>query len=309
MSALVGVVGVGIAVAIPGLHATGWILAMAAAFALYRNGARYYSAATGSTGRVLVSDLSGIVAFAAAFLATADATDSARVAITWLSAAVVSSATLRLAHIRVGSGLFAWIRSHRTAIRPLLLDSLLMDAGAIGTPFVLAGSMGPSRFGIYRAVSNIALPVRLLIDPLRPVLGRISPRLMFGCPAGLAIGAVTVAFSLACYFGLTAVVPLLDARLGTLSSLVPYAWACSVFIAGSLLGTIYYILCRTSSGHRDIMIGRIAQTVLVVVLPILGLVLFQLSGAIWGFAISSAISAGIWMWLAYTGTRTPRTPL
>jgi hypothetical protein len=307
LSGLVGTVGIVVAIATPGLHSTGWILALAAAFALYRNGARYYSAATGSTVRVLVSDLSGVVAFAVSLVATADVADGMRVAVTWLAAAVISSLTLKLAHVRAGSGLFAWIKEHRASIRPLLLDSLMMDIGAIGTPLVLAGPLGASNFGIYRAVSNVALPVRLLIDPIRPMLGRASPRVLFGRAASFAIGSATVVLSLSCYFALTSLLPFVGFQLGTLSSLVPYAPACSAFVAGSMLGTIYYIACRTTATHREIMTGRIAQTGLVIVLPILGLLLFQLSGAIWGFALSSVISALVWIWLARAGARTPRT--
>lgn len=300
LSVVVGAVALVAALVIPELNSNGWALAGAVLFALYRNGVRYYSVAEGQVIRALVSDLAGIVAFTIALIALRDASHLLVVSVAWLAAGLVSSLVLSRPRLRWGFGLVRWSCVHVAEIRPLLLDSITMDLGAIGTPFLLAGFMGATRFGIYRAVSNVALPVRLLIDPLRPALGRVRPQQFFVRSVTVLIASGAIALAAACYFALTLVVPHLGFRLGTLSSLVDYAPASSVFVIGSLLGTVYYIACRTNSSQRGILTGRIVQTIVVVIMPIVGYAFFDLSGAIWGFAISSVVSAGVWIALAYS---------
>jgi hypothetical protein len=300
LSALAGATALVAALTIPELSSNAWALAGAVLFALYRNGIRYHSVAEGQISRVLISDAAGIVAFAIALVAARDESHLSSVTLAWLAAGLAGSLVLSRPRLRWGFGLLRWSRIHVGEIRPLLLDSIFMDLGAIGTPFLLAGFMGATRFGIYRAVSNAALPVRLLIDPLRPTLGRMRPEQLFGRSVTALIASVSIVLAAASYFALTVVVPRLGFRVGTLSSLVEYAPATSIFVIGSLLGTVYYIACRTNASQRGILTGRVFQTLVVVIMPIAGYAFFNLAGAIWGFAISSVVSAGAWIALAYT---------
>jgi hypothetical protein len=305
LSVLVGLAAFLTSMAVPGLGPYAWCLALAVAFSLYRGGARYFSIAQGELRQVLISDLGGIGIFAVSVtvLSLEHLSVMWIVIGSWAASAAICSLVLRRPRYRRSLGPLSWIRSHHNEIRPLLVDSLLMDAGAIGTPFLLAGFMGSTRFGIYRAVSNVALPVRLLIDPIRPVLGRTSPARLFSRSSGSAISLVTLLMAAGCYLALTLVVPRIGFHVGTLSSLVPFALPASLFVAGSLLGTVYYIICRTNASHRHIVIGRIAQTVLVIAMPILGFALGGLGGAIWGFALSSVISGAVWVWFAYLSSQ------
>jgi hypothetical protein len=222
-------------------------------------------------------------------------------------ASVSAVAVLGLPRFAWGSGLVSWIRSNHAVIRPLLLDSLLMDAGAIGTPFLLAGLMGPRNFGIYRAVANVAVPVRLLAEPLRPVLGRLPPRRLFSAGVTALIVGMGAVLAAACYLVLVLVLPRLGFELGTLIALVPYALPSSLFVAGNLYITVYYYFCRTNATHRRIIIGRFSQTALVVALPLVGFAVSGLLGAIWGFALSSLIAAVVWMVVARLGRADDRT--
>jgi hypothetical protein len=280
---------------IPELQSAAPFLISAVFFALYRNGARYYSVSVGAIRRVVIADWVGTLAFAVSLAAGWSLADVPKIAFSWLSSVLLSSVLLKVPSIQRGSGLLSWVRSHRASIRPLLSDSLVMDLGAIGTPFLLAGLIGAGPFGTYRAVSNAALPVRLLIDPLRPILGSIDHRVLSGRKSVLLLGLGAATLAIGCFAALDVVIPNLGFRVGTLSSLVPFAIPTSFFVVGSFLGTFFYIVCRTRATPRGILVGRSSQTILVVLAPIIGYTLYGLAGAIWGFSISSALSAMIWV--------------
>lgn len=305
LSCIVALGAAGPTLAIPELHSAAPFLIPAVFFALYRNGARYYSVSVGAIRRVIVADWIGILAFAVALAAGWSLADVQKIGLSWLSSVLLSSLFLKAPSIKQVPSLLSWVRTHRASIRPLLADSLVMDLGAIGTPFLLAGLMGPGPFGTYRAVSNAALPVRLLIDPLRPALGRIEPRVLFGRMSVLVLGLGAAVLAIGCFAALDLVIPNLGFRVGTLSSLVPFAAPSSVFVAGSFLGTIFYIACRTRATARGILLGRAAQTLLVTLSPIFGYLLSGLSGAIWGFAISSVIAAVAWILITFITGRQP----
>lgn len=282
---------------VEGLRSDALLLGGAVLAAVYRNGARYFAAAERSITRVLISDIAGIVTFTGALALTWGNLVSS-ITIPWLVSGIAGSVVLRLPRVRRGSGPISWVSDHKHHIRPLLVDSLLMDAGAIGTPFLLAGFMGPTRFGVYRAVSNVALPVRLLIDPLRPILGRLPRARVLDRKATTFLLAASFVLSGACFVVLLLVVPAIPVSLGTLSSLTAFAVPCSIFVIGSLLGTVYYIVCRAHAPHSRILLGRVVQTLAVIALPLLGAAIWGLSGAIWGFTISSCLSAAVWASIA-----------
>ena len=295
LSGIVALVATGPSTAIPELRSAAVFLVLAVFFALYRNGVRYHSVATGALTRVVISDCAGILAFLVPLVVGWHLPDIQKVALSWFASVLLSSVVLKSPVLLRSRSLASWARTHGAAIRPLLFDSLVMDLGAIGTPFLLAGLLGAGPFGTYRAVSNAALPVRLLIDPLRPTLGRIGTRVLLG-RAGIAlISSATVVLTIGSYGALAILVPHLGFRLGTLTSLVAFAVPSSVFVAGSFLGTIFYIVCRTKATPRGIFVGRALQTLFVVVAPIAGFLVTGLPGAIWGFAISSVISAIAWI--------------
>lgn len=304
LSMVAGIVGVAAGILsflVAGEPVSAVLMFAAVPFAVYQSGARYYRVATGSLRRVLGSDVAGIAGFGIGIVALHWLPGLAWIAGSWVLCALSAAVVLGLPRFAWGSGLIGWIREHHAIIRRLLLDSLLMDAGAIGTPFLLAGLMGARQFGIYRAVANVAMPVRLLAEPLRPLLGRLPPRRLFSARVSALIVAAGVLLSAACYLVLILVIPRLPFHLGTLVALLPYALPTSLFVAGNMYITVYYYYCRTNAAHRRILAGRFAQTILVVALPIAGFAFAGLLGAIWGFAISSLIAAGVWVVVARLG--------
>lgn len=306
LSFLIGMASLVTALLMPPLLPAAAFLGIASLLAVYQNGTRYYRVAEETYKRVIVSDIAGIAFFTAGVIVASGLPPLQRVSIAWTLGALAAVVPLGLPSVRRRYGLLAWVRSHRSAIGPLLSDSLLMDAGAIGTPFLLAGLLGPARFGVYRAVSNVALPVRLLVEPMRPAIGRSGRTVLFSATGLLTVGGVTLGMSLAAYFALIAVVPALPFSVGTLTALVPYAAAASVFVAGNLVGSVYYILCRTNSTHAQILTGRFIQTGLVIVFPIAGFLVQDLAGAIWGFSVSAVISAAVWMGIALASRQRDR---
>lgn len=303
LSVAVGAFAGVLCVAIPELRVAVVPMIVAVLFAVYHSGARYHRLANGSLRRAVLSDVAGLAGLAIGLVGFSWLPSVAWVAVTWLLGGAAAIAVLGLPRFGRGTGLVAWSRRNHAVIRPLLTDSLLMDAGAIGTPFLLAGFMGARDFGVYRAVANVAMPVRLIVEPLRPALGRLAPERLFSFRVTGVLLATGVALSAACYVVLVVVIPWLGIELGTLSALVPYALPASLFVAGNLYGSVYYIICRTNSPHRRIMVGRISQTVLVIALPVLGFVIAGLAGAIWGFAVSSLISSAVWFTLARQSLR------
>ncbi|MEW1982981.1 hypothetical protein [Pseudarthrobacter oxydans] len=273
-------------------------LGVAVCLGIYRSGARYHRMAVGLTRQVILADFLGMSAFVAVLVSVHGPERTAVLSMAWAASGSISVIALGLPVLYVGSGPIRWWRMHKRDITPLLADSTLMDVGAIGAPFLLAGFMGPKNFGLYRGVANAAMPVRLLLDPLRPTIGRKPPGFFFQRPVLWLIFGISFTFAALCYLALELLVPRLPMRLGTLSELAVFSHQAAVFAAASFLGTLFYVVCRNSGSRRTIMTGRILQTFLVVALPVIGFVFMGLPGAVWGFAVSASVSAVIWLCLA-----------
>ncbi len=300
LGSLAGSVALGAFVAcqvISEVQSVAWLLSVAVLLGIYRSGTRYYWLVNGAVRRVVLSDILGIAGLSAAFVVLQNASPILQVAAAWSFSTVASAAALGFPLFQRGAGPLAWWRARSGEIKPLLADSLLMDIGAIGTPFLLAGSMGPEGFGIYRGIANASMPVRLLVDPLRPALGgKNRDFFLRGAPA-IGIICATGLVGLGSYLALSWLVPSLSLELGTLSSLEAYAFPAAIFASANLVGTIFYIACRTNADRREIMAGRIFQTLVVVSMPLFGFFIQGIPGAIWGFALSAFMSALVWVGL------------
>jgi hypothetical protein len=282
---------------IPELRSLCALLGLAVLLGVYRSGARYYWAAQGASRRVLISDLLGIAAMFVVLGLFHDAAGLLLISASWSVSVAASAVALGLPGLHRSAGPFAWVRRHASEIKPLLMDSTLMDVGAVGTPFLLVGSMGAEKFGIYRGISSAAMPVRLLVDPLRPALGNLPSEFLFRTKPAVIVWTLALLIGGVSYCVLEWLVPSLPFRMGTLSELVAYAEPAAIFAASNFIGHVFYVVSRTNLNSRTLMSGRIFQTIVVVVMPVLGFLLQGLSGAIWGFAVSAAASALIWVYL------------
>lgn len=278
------------------------VLALAAAAACFRIPARYAALLRGDWRGALVVDLAAsalLVAGAAAALAVGH---GAIDVVVWAWAAAMTGACvfgisplLRAPGVVVG-----WVRRRRRDIVPLTLDSLVQDISSIGAPYVIAPILGLANFGIYRAISNVAAPVRLVIEPLRPSWARVDAvtlrHKLVRASAGIAVPA-----GLAAGLGIE-VLRWSPWSLGVLDALRPWAVPAGAFVTFSLIALMFYAAARLQLGGRALWKGRIAQSGTAIVLPIGGALLGGLAGAIWGYVVATALGAVVWAVL----TRPPR---
>jgi hypothetical protein len=272
---------------------------------VYRVSARYYAVRQGS--QVLIGDIAGLIVTVALWSWLAVQGDRSLMAMTtaWAAGAVASALASRLPPMPSLALLRSWLSDKLTQIRPLLRDSLLMDAGAIGTPYLLAPLLGVAQFGTYRAVSNVAAPVRLLLTPLRPKIAMISQ----AAPSwkrDLLVVIAAIGLALCAFFALL-LVAIAPFDLGTLSGLGAYALPTAIFVGANFLGTFHYIVARAALGGGGLLLGRAIQTVVAIAGPLLGFVVAGLGGAIWGYALVTVVSAIAWSVLVSRARRGPES--
>lgn len=298
-SAAFGVVGLAMGFVV-GL---GWVHALlggcAVATLVHRTGARYFETRVDDWRHVIAGDLgntiAGLAFFVGAVLAGADALTA--VLITWAAGSVAASLLSRRPTLRLRNRpLRRWAIVHRRAIRTLLADSMLLDLGAIGTPYLVAPLLGLAPFGIYRAVSNVAIPVQLVLNPLRPVVTGSSRERLLSTRLLGALTALLVLAGAAAYAILLAL-PSLPVRLGVISDLHQVALPAALFVPANGLSFFLYLVARGHAPARRIFQARVAQTVLAVAAPVVGAIGWGLQGAVWGFSASAWVFAALW-WLA-----------
>lgn len=186
-----------------------------------------------------------------------------------------------------------WISRHRREIRPLLRESMVQEISAIGTPYVLAPMLGTASFGIYRAVSNFNAPVRLVFNFLRPYIANSSldkslsaKSLFFVCSLSLAWGTIFSAILL-----FIAERPSGIAMLDALAEFWLPAGIYMVFAVGVMY---FYIIARTKVNATNLLWARLFQSSVSIVFPVTGVVLGELTGALWGSAMATMVGTLIW---------------
>lgn len=263
---------------------------------IYRLGARFFHSASKGPQAVLASDLAGVAVFvltvAAALFFHLGAL--AGVLAGWALASVASSLLFLPPRPRRGEGLVAWVRHRRARILPLLGESLLMDAGSIGAPLAMAPFLGTANFGAYRSISSVAMPIQLTLDPIRPNISQMPPRVLLSRKVLLGVLGIAALMALGCFAVLGVVLPQLHFVAGALATLAHYAAACTIYVAVGFLGHFYYIVSRGILAHHSLVKGRAIQTVMHIAFPFGGLFLNGLDGAVWGFVAANAAAALVW---------------
>ena len=282
--------------------------AVAVTALVFRTGSRYYEARIGEWRLVIQGDVANL-ALAGASLALTLRLDWDPVTIVLAVWAVGSVAGLVVSKRMVwvsSRPLRRWCVLHRREIRSLLADSFLLDVGAVGTPYAVAPLLGLANFGVYRAVSNVATPVQLILNPLRPLLaGTSKPRLLsLRVLAPMAL-LLTMA-GMACYVILMWI-PSLPVRLGVLSDLSQVAIPASLFVPANGLSFYLYLVARTYADPRRLFQARMTQTALAILCPVMSALGGGLQGAVWGFS-GSALSFPLLWWWATRTTREVRSP-
>ncbi|PWC05007.1 hypothetical protein [Agromyces badenianii] len=294
-SGIAALVASAVALLIPPLAPSWWLAALAVFGTVYRASARFHSMRSGQWGGVIAGDVVGMLAVVGALILILTYARGSLEAVmsAWALASMSSALCSRIAVPMPPTVIGTWVRRNRHAISPLLRDSLVMDTAAIGTPYVLAPILGVANFGIYRAVSNVAAPVRLLLNPIRPKLSTlplsklVNRSTLIGLLGlSLAVGGIAS--------GALLLLNALDLDLGALNDLTPFALPTGLFVAGNMLGHSYYLIARQHATAERIVRARLVQTLLAVVLPISGAIFAGLPGAIWAYTIATCSSAAFW---------------
>lgn len=299
VSIALGAIATAGALAVPSLRDAALFGGVAVVLATFRTGARYHDARTGRSAGVGLGDVLGLVVTVGGalllVLGVVPVVLESVVGVWAVSAAASLAATRPFAPLRRKRS--RWLSDHREQIRPLIRDSLILDMGSIGTPLLLAPLLGLAGFGVYRAVSNVAAPVRLVLNPLRPVIADGGVEASAGRRRLGAVLVVSLLFG-ALSLAALAVIDLLSIDLGALSALAPYALPTGLFVAANFYGHYSYIVCRAHAAGATLLRGRVVQTVSAILFPIIGLIVAGLPGAIWGYALCTTASSVYWAYLA-----------
>jgi len=299
-----GLVTIVLSLLVEPLRPVAWLGGVAVAAAVYRSAARYYSVRMGQTRGILAGDIAGLVLAVLVWvvLFSAGVRELWMMTLVWAASALAAAVLSKRPSLLKPGSLAVWGRRHGPQIRPLLRDSLLMDAGSIGTPYLLAPALGLASFGIYRAISNVAAPVRLVLNPIRPQLASAPIGTQRSVKRVTLVAAGSVLFGGAAYLGLL-LVGVIPVNLGSLSQIVDFAIPAAVFVTANFLGHYFYIVARSHVTGARLLTGRIVQTGLAIVVPIGGMLVAGLTGAIWGYAGCTAVSALVWMALVLRPSR------
>lgn len=268
---------------------------------IYRLGARFFRSYEFSAASVLGADAWNLSVFLTVLVSVMafGVNEVTAHSAAWISAGVVSISIAPPHLSNPCTALLRWGKQRWKTIRMLLSDSLLMDCGAIVGPLLLLPGLGTHGFGVYRGVSSVASPVQLLLDPIRPHLARMSRDRRSDLNLLVAVFWAGLVMAGACFILLLSL-SYFHLVQGTLAALAAFAVPCSIFVFTNFLGHFYYLLSRAHSSAKRIHVGRFVQTVLAMACPLVGVALFGLTGAIWGFVGATLVSSITWASLMLT---------
>lgn len=271
-----------------------------------RHGARYQSVVERGLAGTLRGDVTFVTGLGVGLVLLLPRT-SGLTAITgsWAAAALATLVVANPPRWPSPAALREWFAQHGRTIRPLLRDSIILDASAIGGAYALVPLLALQDFGVYRAVSNVATPVRLATEALRPLAGRELS------PGGQRLLSV-VLFGAGTLSGVAAALAVIGVNragldVGVVNDLQPYAAPVGIFVASSLVGSALYYRARLHASPADLWRGRLWQSGTAVSAPLVGALAAGLDGAVIGTAAATAFGAAVWWKLsrARTGLSRP----
>lgn len=272
-------------------------LALCIGLATYRRGSRYFLVHAGAWKKVVGTDICSILGLV---LGTGMAYFLGLEEILIVCAAWILGS---LAGVSFGpypnfspKKVFIWFRENRKVIRSLLTDSLMMDVSAVGTPFILLPILGLQGFGIYRAVSNLSSPARMILAPMRPLI-IASSGLVLELRVMIFVILSAVGFGGAVW-GCLALIGRWDINIGVFAELVSYGAPAFLYVAGTVLLSVYPLVLRSRGDIKFLLLGRVFQTVVGLAAPILGYLLNGLEGSIWGFGAATLSIGLFWLLVA-----------
>lgn len=284
LSLVAGVIGIATGWGLHGLPlglATGLALILSTA----RLASRYHWLSVGQRTRQSWADVLSAVILVVAGIAFPVTTPEALMTV-WAASNVLPLVMNRPPHWRSP---VTWWSGHRRRIVALVTDSSLMDITTIGVPLFLAPVMGMAGFGIYRAVGNAALPVRLVMTSVRPLLGTLSLAASTSKAIVVGLGAAALLTG-GGVVGALMLVPSVEALdQSVLGSLGQHLVPVGVFVSSNFMAMYLQLLMRVHSTARQILANRLIQMVISGGGPLAGWAIGGIHGAIWGLALSECV--------------------
>ncbi|WP_285115795.1 hypothetical protein [Leifsonia sp. fls2-241-R2A-40a] len=310
-SVLSGVVTTLILALIPGYQGLAVFSGVAVGTATYRVGARYFAMHHREYRWVVPADFANVVVLVvgwALFLFARDSFSITTVMIVWAASSVVSAALSKPATGYAPSLVPSWLRTHNHEIKTLLGDSVLLDASGIGTPYALIPILGVNGFGVYRALSNVSGPVKLLLTPVRPLFAGVDAKRFARARSVALFVGLSAVIGAVCYAAIV-LLKLTGLEIGTLTALTDYAWEAGVFVGATFLNGVYYLLARTHFTRRRLLSARAVTSLAGIVLPIAGGLLFGIKGAIVAVTLATVVIAVVWIVLLFGQTKNVSEPV
>lgn len=264
--------------------------------AVVRLGTRYKLMFEGHARRALLGDSLGlagiVVGLVVAVLLRLDL-ELQQMVIIWSLAMLASAAPeLRLP----GAPLAAvreWRRRYAKTVQILVGDALITDVGGTGVQFLMVPVLGLRDFGVYRALSSSAAPVRLVVAPLRPVLARLGgERLTQGRTVLLGLVGTVVLSGLV--WAALSMVGSANLELGTFAVMAQFAPAVALYFGGNFILQIYSALGRIVASGSHVLGARVCQTLLAGGVPLVAALILGLEWAMYSFAITTWAAAMVW---------------
>jgi hypothetical protein len=172
-----------------------------------------------------------------------------------------------------------------------------MAVGGMGTQYLMLPVLGVGGFGVYRALSNLAGPARLLVVPMQPVLKRVGVGALTSLRYAVGVAAAAV------FLGAATALLLLglqqsDLAAGVLADMSQHNVIGGIFVAGVLLTSFWSVVARVRVDSRLVLRTRLVQTVVVGLAPLIAALV---SGLMWGLsAYAGAYLAVGLLWLVRT---------
>lgn len=296
VASVTGLVTVAVSFLVEPLRPIAIIGAIAVCASVYRTSARFYSVRKLEMAGVLAGDIAGLVITLGswAVLQSVGVHSLVMMSSAWAAGAIASALASKAPRILRPRSLADWMRLHHAQIRTLLGDSLLANVGAIGTPYLLAPMLGLAQFGVYRAVSNAAAPVRLVLVPLGPRIAAAPMHRQRSARRILPVLGVSIIFGVAAYVALL-MIEVWGLHLGAVSALTKYAAPTGIFVAANFIAYYLSIVARAHLSTQRLLIGRISYAVFGLLVPLAAASAWGLSGAIWGYTACTALSSFVWL--------------
>ncbi len=186
-----------------------------------------------------------------------------------------------------------WFKLMKLEIRSMAFDSAMgISANSLG-PLMLMPILGVSSFGVYRAVGNLAAPLRSVVTPMRSQLGRIPVSRLHSRWGGVVQISLFSSIALLVVAGLKAASRYAPPE-ATLVNVSSYAVVASLVVALNAFWQIYLNRGRMLLPPRALFRVRVTTSVVAAVVPLLGALVAGLAGALYALLLSTLFQSLAW---------------